>query len=840
MTDYMKRKNKDIKAKDCCKVTPDCFSQLSLDKRSKLVADHYLHKRRHLSVELLRYVHASLTPDFIRKVFSRLKSDRDRKRFFRSVKNIDPQVLNDHLSGYPVKKLYSAIKCLKLEDRKKISADILSKLSVDKIGFLLKDHFMTFGKLSDDFFAGRHFLVNSDYLKSVISLLPSKFIRSFFKKTGLYDLRKYAEATELDTMTLLLREIKGTVNICLVSSRGYFIKNGIRNKQNVLFVNKVLFENLDLLNMEIETKLHNIRLKQRKHITFLMQPFYNDLMLLARIINLPVRRMNKVIKFMKSRKTDLFLYNLVGSKNIGYLKKDISRKYSRTMQSIFDLVYDNFVTIYASDKKDDPVFRKKIKQTVSCRFIESFVEGVFKPEIPFFFQFESFLDNDGRTLLGYYRRDGVNAEVRPTIKNYANSYVRFRPRRNGFYDVFKLNSKGKIGDFVPVTYSLKNNKFQNMSSGFSVASYVKGCQKRPYPFRTYLTADSKLYFGKIGSEVIQTLISYLDGVAPVDVHVRKIDDIYCIDICLLNTRTGRMLLKKPLRSICLRTERPYFKDIIYDFQSAEFLNMTPKEFNNVLHLFKSEYFCAFYDKLIVEQKKRLYEKLNSKGEIALIDKIGEIKFSKDVEDISLAFGSDFDVDLDYGSGREPMGTGYARRKTDRVVDEIGDISDEKYFAARESARIDEFGFDFTSYPPELTFKIKMEVLGKIYESFPEDLKYYVKLHADEIDDLIQEKLYSINPKLLDGIKLEKDYIVRKDPVKRMFIDKLIKLFEDDLSYDKINEIISYLREPSIKISGDGDNFVMDEEIIKGVQDIVKGDYEKLVDSLSVIFLKKDL
>jgi len=837
----MKRKTKDIKAKDCCKIKSEFFDKLSLDKRAEHLANHCLHKRRRLSVELLNHVHAGLTPGIIQKVFSYLKLDQDRKKFFRSVKNISPDTLNGYLNMCPVKKLYPLIKCLKLEDRKKIGVDVLSKFSSEKISNLVKDHFLTFGKISNEFFAHNFVRTNPEYLESVISLLPKKLIGAFFKKTGLHDVRRYAEAMGIRSMSQLLFSIKGPVNMCVVSSnRGYFVKSGIRNKQNVLFVNRVLFDNFDLLHMEIETKLHNIRLKQRRHIAFLMKPFYNDLLLLARIINLPVRRMNKVIKFTKTQEVDSYVYRFVAKKNISQLKKDIIRKYSRTMQTIFDSVYENQVQVL--EKKDDPVFRNKTKQTVSCRFIECFVEGVFKPDLPFFFQFELFLDNDGRTLLGYCRKNGSNLEIRPTIKSYARSYVRFRPRRNGFYDVFRLNSKGKIGDYVPVTYSLRDGKFQHVSSGFSVASYVKNYQKRPCSFRTYLTADSKLYFGKVDSEVVQTLISYMDEFTPIDGHIRKMDDRYILEIYLLSTRTGRTLLKKPLRAVCLRMERPYFKEIVHDFLPDEFLTMSSKEFNNALHFFRSEYFCAFYDKLAIEQKKQLYEKLNSKGESALIDKIGEIRFTKDVEDISLAFGDDFDVDLDYGSDRVAMDAGYSRRKTDRVIEDIAEISDENYFAARESARIDEFGFDFTSYPPELTFKIKMEVLCKIYESFPEDLKHYVKMHADEIDDIIQEKLYSINPKLLDGIKVEKDYIVRKDPVKRMFIDKIIRLFEDDLSYDRINEIVGYLRDPKIKISGDADDkyFVVDEDIMRGVQDIVKGDYDKLLDSLSVIFPKEGI
>ncbi len=836
-----------IKAKDYCSISNEYFTGLPMEAQTELVSHHFRYKRRRLNREVLLAFIGSITPVRIHQVVCRLGDNKESiKKFFRAIKNIDSSVLNDYLLKYTKKNLFEAVTFLKLEDRRKIKSALLIRLPVDQLALLINEHFHSFGKLTGDLFTDKVPFLEPDKLTQLLSCIQPKHLSDFLKATQLDSMKLFAKSFKLGNCDKLVKKIKGRITIIVVPpNKDYLIKNGKRNKRNVLFINRVLFANPDMLFAKLELHLIMIHLKQRKHISNIITPLFHNLKLLHAIVNLPVRRINSVIRFLRDSGFDKqrFVYQFICEHDIKTLKKIKARQYHKIMQALFDSFYIDFQDKYLPQKGNDPVIKKKIQKLVACRFIESVLEDVGEHEIPFLFQFESYLDEDGRTLLGYYRQEGVNLEIRPTIKQFARSFVRFRPRINKLYEVFRISAKNKILDYVPVTYQIGNGRFQHISQGYFVARYLKGLQPKPRSFRTYLTADSKLYLGKIENEVIQTLISFLEGATPLECIVKKNEDSFLLNIYLFNSQSGRFEYRNPIRSIELHTERPYFTHLKYDFSPEAFLELDKRSFNNALRYFKPYYFASFYNSLTIEQKKDIFEKLTTKGENALIDKIGEEQFHNDLDTLTFTFGEELDIldsiIADKMGIAEPAGyveVAGGRRKTDFLVPEISDLDDDSYFAMRESARIEEFGFDFVSYPPELTFRIKMEILAKIYESFPNDLRRYIKTHASDIDDEIQNKILLIDPRLLDGIVLEKSYAIRKDPIKRTFINNMIKLFEDTVAYDTINEIIIYLRDPKIRIRQDDDTgrFIIRSEVIENIKEMAQWDYDALVAGMGLI------
>jgi|GEM_PF-3409944 len=840
-----------IKAKDYINVSPERFFSLPLEKKTELIAHHYTFKRRKLNGIIVDDFLKNIDHGIILATLENMTSEFPKRKFFRSIKNINPDILNSYLQKFPKSALFEAISFLKLEDRRKIYPEILFQIKEEHLAVLINNHFTTFGKLNEQFFKLLLKNLNPEQLKKLISHIDLRIIKHFFKKTGLDDVKNYSTYCGLNGHLEVLDCIKGRVKMFILHTKKDFLARlGKRNKKNVVVINRDLFKNMDLLNIKLELLLQKIKLRQRKHITPLIEPLYHDLKLIHAVINLPLKQVERMKTFLaESNYYELdFVYGLIVNHDLAPFRKIDEKTYNRIMQNIFDLFYQNYIKKYLPKKENDLVFKKKIKKLISCRFIENYLEDSSYGDIPFLFQFDTYLDDDGRVLLGYYRKNNVNIEIRPTIKQYAKSFVRFRPRLNGYYDVFKINSKAKIKDFVPVTYQLSNNKFQHISAGYSVACYVKDYAVTPLSFRTYITADSKLYFGKIDGEVVQTLISYLEGATPIECVLKKQADSYLLNVYILNSHTGKYESKKYVRSILLRREKPYFKDITFDFSPDDFLDMDKSSFNNSLRYFKKEFFLSFYDKLNMDQKKEIFERLSSKGETSLMDKIGEDRFNDDRDKLSVTFGEEIesisDFITDRGGIEEKIVDGneyiefqesFSRRKTDHSLQDLSDIDDDAFFNMRESARVEEFGFDFTAYPPELTFKIKMEILEKIYESFPQDLRRYIKIHAEEIDEEIQEKIEEIDPRLLDGIALGKSFAVRKDPVKRSFINAVIKLFEDYISYDCINDVVAYLRDSKIKIRFDEDTakFIVRSEVIRKIQDMVKWDFDKLVKNLNI-------
>lgn len=831
-----------IKAKDYVTLTPEFFLSLPTLKQANLLAHHYTFKRRKLHKDVLAIFFEMMTPALLRRLLKRLSDDDMKRKMFRSIKDIDPGILNEVLEKYATSELYTIINCLKLEDRRKINSDVLASLPIEHLTALINDHFTSFGKLDYDFFSDRIVQLGSEPLRYIIAHIDEKYLGEFFKRTGLDDIARYAEAMGLISIQRLMHSIKGDVKMIISGSpKKYLVKKAKRNKRNVLLVNRELFQCIDLMNIEIELKLYSIKLKQRKHLSSVIDPLFHNLKLLNAVVCLPAETIGQIKVFLEKYAVLDFVYEVICDQDIVELSKISSREYNKTMQSIFDLFYRSFVQRCVPRKEGDTVFKRKVQRLIACRFLEYNLEFEDDQKISFLFQFDTYLDDHGRTLLGYYRKNGSNLELRPTIKQNARSFVRFRPRLNATYDVFKVNAKGKVLDYVPVRYQLTDSRFQHMSSGYSVAAYVKDTVSKPSSFRAYLTADSKLYFGKIDNDVVQTLIGYLEGATPVEGVIKRHEGGYILHIYLLNSHNGRFECRQPVRSILLRQEKPYFKDIIADFTPEQFLELDKRTFNNILRYFKTDYFCSFYDKLTMEQKKELYEKLNSKGENALIDKIGEDAFAADLDKLSLTFGEEFESISDLVADKVDVGESFeftesrSRRASDQRVLDIEDLDDESFFALNEAARLDEFGFDFVSYPPELTFQIKHEVLEKIYESFPQDLRRYIKIHADEIDEDIQEKILDINTHLLDGIALGKKFAVRKDPVKRAFIDELITLLEDHVSYDTINEVIAYLRDSKIRIlKGDRNRrYTVNETIIDEILKRVEWDKRELMQGLSV-------
>ncbi len=841
-----------IKAKDYINITPNSFSNLPLETKTELIAHHYTFKRRKLNCSIVDKFLKDIDQEIILSTLENMPGEFPKKKFFRSIKNIDKDILNSYLKKLPKSKLGEVISYLKLEDRRKICPEILFEIDENNLPKLINQHFTTFGKLDDKFFKLLTKYLDSMQIRRLFVSLDPRILKYFMKKTALDDLKNYLLCLKINNCLNIMESIKGKIKIVILHTKKDFLARlGKRNKKNVLVVNRDLFKNLDLLNIKIELLLQRIRLRQRKHIPSFIEPLYHDLKLLNSVINLPVKSFEQIISFLNEFKySELdFIYKVIVNYDFNQFRKIEEKNYNKIIQTIFDLLYQNYVKKYFPKKENDIVFKKKIKKLIACRFIENYLESYNGDGYPFLYQFDIYLDADGRTLLGYYRKDKVNIEIRPTIKQFAKSFVRFRPRLNGYYDVFKINTKANIIDFVPVTYQLVNGKFQHISAGYSVASFVKGYNVIPLTFRNYITSDSKLYFGKIDNEVVQTLISYLEGSTPIECILKRQSDSYVLNIYLLNSHTGRFEYKKCIRTILLRREKPYFKDITFDFSPQNFFDLDNSSFNSSIRYFKKEFFLNFYDKLTMEQKKEIYERLNSKGEGALIDKIGEERFTEDLDKLSTAFGEELENISDFITDRsgieEKIADGseyvefpetFSRRKTDHTLQELHDVDDDAFFNVREYARIEEFGFDFTAYPPELTFKIKMEILEKIYESFPQDLRRYIKIHAEEIDDEIQEKIEEIDPRLLDGIALGKSFAVRKDPIKRAFINGLIKLFEDNMSYDIINDVVAYLRDSKIKIrfSDDEKKFIVRSDVIKKTQDMVNWSYDKLIKNLNVI------
>ncbi len=831
-----------IKAKDYISLTPEYYLSLSVIRQAKLLSHHYTYKRRKLNKDVLDTFFNTLTPKLLIRLLKRLPGEESKRKMFRSIKDIDADVLNTVIVKYSAADAYTIINTIKLEDRRKLNSEVFDKLSPDKLVLLISEHFTSFGKLQPSFFSDYVITLPPETLQYLIKNLERKYLAEFFKRTGLDDISIYANSMQLDSMQNLMDSIKGDVKaVILRQKKSYLIRKGKRNKRNVLLINKDLFRNLDLLHIEIELKLYSIKLKQRKHITSAIDPLFHNLKLLNAVVCLPKQSIEKVIVFLEDYRELDFVYDFICEHDVLELTRVTARKYSKIMQSIFDLFYRSFVVRYFPKKEGDGVFKRKLQRLISCRCLEYNLEYEDNLRIPFLFQFDVYLDNHGRTLLGYYRKNGSNLELRPTIKQNAKSFVRFRPRLNATYDVFKINSKGKILDYVPVRYQITDSRFQHVSSGYTIASYVKDLSQKPNSFRTYLTSDSKLYFGKIQNEVVQTLIGYLEGATPVECTVKRYEGSFVLEIYLFNSQTGRCEYRDPVRAVLLRQEKPYFKELIEDFSPEKFLDMDKRSFNNSLRYFKTDYFASFYEKLTLDQKKGIYEKLNSKGENTLIEKIGEDKFAEDLDKLSLTFGDEFESISDLVAEKVEVEESFAytesrsRRSSDQRILDSSELDDETFLAQNEAARIDEFGFDFVSYPPELTFQIKQKVLEKIYESFPQDLRRYIKIHADEIDEDIQDKILQINTHLLDGIALGKKFAVRKDPVKRAFIDDLIHVLEDHVSYDTINDVIVFLRDSNIRIMRDDKNrkYKLNSNVMAGILELVDWDEDDLTQGLSV-------
>ncbi|MEW6534774.1 MAG: hypothetical protein AB1454_04015 [Candidatus Auribacterota bacterium] len=803
----MVQKTLKIKAKDCASLTLGSFSELPIHSRTELVAHHFCFKRRRLNKDVLDAYLQHVTPELIRDVLTLCSDTETQKKFFRAMKNIRPETLNAFLKNNTKKNVFETINLLKLEDRRKISPDILLQLKPAQLSEYINDHFSSFGKLPNRFFSATIKSLDPEAIVTIFQSISSEHIGAFCKAVCKNDCAVFSKLFGFNKIQGLLEGIKGSIGLSVVEKGDFLIRCDKINKRNVILVHASLFQNSALLGLELELQLYFIKLKQRKHIDVAIEPLFHDIKLLHFLLNMPSKLLKSTEQFIKKHVEydSGYLYRYIAENDFRALCKVTANQYNKIMQGIFDLFYDQFADEYAKGQKDDPVFKKNVRKQLACRLIEYHLEDSDEIEIPFLLQFDSYLDADGRTLLGYYRNNGLNIEIRPTIKQFSNSFVRFRPRFSGMYDVFKINSKGKVLDFVPVNYILADSKFQHLSPGYAVACYLKGKPVKPLTFRTYLTSDSKLYFGKIDNEVIQTLISYLEGTTPVECLVKRNEDYYSLQIYLLNTHSGKYEFNTPVRVIDLQTEKPYFKNITHDFNPSYFLEMDKNAFNNTLQYFKKDYFITFYDTLTIDQKKQIFEKLTQQGEDAFIDRLGEERFNEELEKLSFTFGDDLDLIDDFMGDRGGMESAEyieiadGRRKSDFHVQDVPDLDDDSYFAMRESARLDEFGFDFISYPPELTFKIKMEILAKIYESFPQDLRRYIKIHAAEIDDEMQEKINSIDPRLLDGVPLEKAYAVRRNPVKRAFINDLIKFLEDKISYDTINEMIVYLRDSSIRI-----------------------------------------
>ena len=832
-----------IKAKDYYNIEPDFFLSLPIKKQAVLLSHHYIYKRRKLNHETLDVFMANANPLLLKKIIALLPDELTKKKLFRSFKDIDAKLLNDFLKKVSPKKLFKFINYLKLEDRKKISPQIISGLKIEQIAVLINDHFKSFGKIDSQILDNFSSYFSSRNIEDIICLLDPKILREFFKVTGFNNLKKFSSRLGLKKISLLQSHIKGDIKMIVVPPKKLFlVRVGRRNKRNVLIVNRELFRNLNLLYFELELKLHAIKLKQRKHIPRIIEHLFSDLKLLYSFVQLPDSEIKKAVKFLKNYADLGFVYTFLSEDSVKELQKIPRRKYNKVMQSVFDLFFSNFVNMYAPKKLNNPVFKRKVQKLIACRFIEYYLEYG-HGETMFLFSFDDYLDQNGRTLLGYYKKNGTSNELRPTIKHYSKTFVRFRPRYNGIYDIFQVNAKGKIIDFVPISYHIKDSRFQHISSGFFIASYVKDLIDKPFSFRTYLTADSKLYFGKITGEVIQTLVGFLEGATPVECVIKRHDDGFLLNIYLFNPQIGRYEYSSPVRTVLLRQEKPYFTNLVYDFLPEVFLEMDKRSFNKSIRYFKPEFFSSFYEKLNLEQKKSLFEKINAKGESALIDKIGLETFTDDLDKLTTEFGGDFESIADIITeriGSEESYVGFAdvggRRTSDRLVVEIEDIDDESFFAMNESERVEEFGFDFTSYPPELTFQIKREILSKIHESFPQDLRRYIKIHAAEIDEVIQDKIVSIDHRLLDGIPLGKRFAIRKDPVKRAFIDDIIKLFEDQVKYDIINDVIGYLRDAKIKIYSDDSSkkYLVDNEVVKQIKVLVNWDLDILKQALSVL------
>lgn len=800
-------KQLNIKAKDYSDIESAQFSQMPKKNQAELISHHFGYKRRRLSKPVVDAYLKSIKAEGIYDVSAFCIDEEARRKFFRALKNLHKEVLNTYLDQYCKRKeLFEAIKLFKLEDRKKIAPDFLLNFTPSQLATLINEHFDTFGKLNPALFPGIGTSFSYDECIELIKAISCNNRAAFIKAAFKNSLNRYVKVFGLNRFQLLLDGIKGDVGMIVSGDPELLVRSDKVNKKNVLLINAFLFDCPVFLHAEMEIQLYFIKLRQRKHIDSIIEPLFHDLKLLHLLFSIPSRELKRVVSFIKKNKINdrSYVYRILCSDELQVLTRISANQYNKKMQKIFDMFYDDFIQHYDPKNAQDGTVKKNIKKLIASRFIEYQLENGEQGEIPFLFKFDSRLDDDGRVLLGYSRLNGTNMEIRPTIKNFAGSFVRFRPRLSMLYDVFKINAKGKILDFVPVNYSLTDSRFQHISPGVFVAAYVKNEIEKPISFRTYLTADSKLYFGKIDNEVIQTLISYLDGNTPIECTVLREENGYLLNVFILNAQTGKYEYSDPIRSIMLNRERPYFTDIRFDFTPEMFLSIEKSAFNNILQYFKTDYFLSFYNGLKIEQKKQIFEKLTQKAEGTFIEKIGEELFNDDLEKLSSAFGDDLDVIDDFMSDKMSVGQEYVeisggRRKSDHAVVEVNDLDDNAFFAQRESERLEEFGFDFTSYPPELTFKIKNHVLMKIYESFPGDLRRYIKIHSSEIDDEIQEKIVEIDPRLLDGVELEKDFAVRRDPIKRAFINDVIQLLEDRVSYDLINDIIHVLRDSSYRI-----------------------------------------
>ena len=834
-----------IKAKDYIIISHDEFLCFSADLQAELVSHYYLFKRRRIQKSIIQKYLNSLTPEKIQAVLKHFYSDDHIKKFFRSIRNIPRKVLNKYLASCGVKVMRRIIFLIKLEDRRKLEGRFILKCRIKDVIRLLNEHFATFGKLPLQFFRQDLFSLPPELMEDLILNIDPAYRQDFLKRAGLSNLKKFAVTLAVKPLETILATIKGTITLLTVNDEeDFLVKTGRINKRNVLVVNNTLFQNMDLFYAELILYLYAIKIKQRKHIDPSIMPLFHDLKLIEYILNLTPRKINAIIAFLTKNgiKNSSFVYRYVCETKLETLKKVTSRQYAKVFQNLFDLFYDNFMSHTQPVDTDKAVFKGEIQKLLASRFIESYLEHDKKPKIPVLLPFETYLDADGRTLLGYCRVDDQNIEIRPTLKHFANSIVRFRPKMYAGYDVFKVDRQGKITDFVPVVFLLANARLQHVAAGYSVAEYVHGYRDKALTFRTYLTADSKIYFAKIDGEVIQTLISYLVGGNPIECTVGRDEHNFILDIYLIDAQTGRKIYKQPLRSIVLRREKPYFTHIAADFSTEMFFAMDKKIFNTIIPFFKQHYFCSFYDGLTIERKKDLFEKLTSKGEAFLIQQIGQEKFTDDLEQITFTYGDELDnlSELlgakDDTHHKEYMAT-HSRRETDVLVpdDAFADITDNIFFVRTEANRIEEFGFDFIAYPPELTFQIKMPILRKIFESFPNELRRYIKIHADDIGDDVQEKIVSLSPRLLDGIILEKAFKVRKDPVKRLFIDEIIHVLEDRVSYDTINDIVNYLRNASIRIQRDKVTraFMVRDYVMARVSELAYPKAQILLDGISI-------
>ena len=141
-----------IKAKDYISLKPDYYLSLSVIKQAKLLSHHYIYKRRKLNKDVLDTFFKTLTPKLLIRLIKRLPGEEAKRKMFRSIKNIDADILNTVLCKYTTPDISTIINTIKLEDRQKLNSDVFDKLSQDKLALLINEHFSSFGKLKPSFF----------------------------------------------------------------------------------------------------------------------------------------------------------------------------------------------------------------------------------------------------------------------------------------------------------------------------------------------------------------------------------------------------------------------------------------------------------------------------------------------------------------------------------------------------------------------------------------------------------------------------------------------------------------------------------------------------------------